>query len=389
MAIEPPGLSNMDTVRVSLGERSYPIHIGPGLIGDGELLRKSIPARQVMIVTNDVVAPLYLSRLEQSLGAEQQHSLILPDGEGEKNLATLRAIIDRLVAEGFRRDACLVALGGGVVGDVTGFAAACYQRGIAFVQIPTTLLAQVDASVGGKTAVNHPQAKNMIGAFHQPVAVLADTDTFATLPPREFSAGLAEVIKHGLILDEAFLAWLEENMEAILDHDAGALTYIVLRSCEIKAAIVAEDELEQGRRALLNLGHTFGHALESLGEYRDWLHGEAVAMGIAMAAWTSKELGMIDAADCRRVESVLSRARLPITPGAQIDTDAMLRVMNLDKKAGAGGLRMILLERLGSAFVTAAPEPSLLREVIDARAAAHDSLDTARAAPASGRRETT
>ena len=308
-------MGNMDTVQVSLGERSYPIHIGPGLIDDGELLRRCIPARQVMIVTNEIVAPLYLGRLERALNA--QHSLVLPDGEEQKNLATLGAVIDRLVAEGFRRDACLVALGGGVIGDLTGFAAACYQRGIPFVQIPTTLLAQVDASVGGKTAVNHPQAKNMIGAFHQPIAVLADTDTLASLPEREFSAGMAEVIKHGLILDESFLLWLEENMEAILDHDAGALAHIVRRSCEIKAAIVAEDELEQGRRALLNLGHTFGHALESLGAYRDWLHGEAVAVGITMAAWTSKELGMIDAADCRRVETVLSRARLPITPGPE------------------------------------------------------------------------
>ena len=219
-----------------------------------------------MIVTNEIVAPLYLGRLERSLNA--QHSLVLPDGEEQKNLATLGEVIDRLVAEGFRRDACLVALGGGVIGDLTGFAAACYQRGIPFVQIPTTLLAQVDASVGGKTAVNHPQAKNMIGAFHQPIAVLADTDTLASLPEREFSAGMAEVIKHGLILDESFLLWLEENMEAILDHDAGALACIVRRSCEIKAAIVAEDELEQGRRALLNLGHTFGHALESLGAYQ-------------------------------------------------------------------------------------------------------------------------
>ena len=374
-------MGNMDTVQVSLGERSYPIHIGPGLIDDGELLRSCIPARQVMIVTNEIVAPLYLGRLERALNA--QHSLALPDGEEQKNLATLGAVIDRLVAEGFRRDACLVALGGGVIGDLTGFAAACYQRGIPFVQIPTTLLAQVDASVGGKTAVNHPQAKNMIGAFHQPIAVLADTDTLASLPEREFSAGMAEVIKHGLILDESFLLWLEENMEAILDHDAGALAHIVRRSCEIKAAIVAEDELEQGRRALLNLGHTFGHALESLGAYRDWLHGEAVAVGITMAAWTSKELGMIDAADCRRVETVLSRARLPITPGAGIDADAVLRIMNLDKKAVAAGLKMILLERLGGAVLTSAPDSALLRRVIDARAAAHDPLVTARHTTAS------
>jgi len=373
----------METVQVSLGDRSYPIHIGPGLIDDGDLVRKCIPARQVMIVTNEIVAPLYLSRLERSLAADRQHSEILPDGEEHKNLATLGAIIDRLVAEGFRRDACLVALGGGVIGDITGFAAACYQRGIAFAQVPTTLLAQVDSAVGGKTAVNHPKAKNMIGAFHQPIAVLADTDTLASLPEREFSAGLAEVVKHGLILDETFLAWLEEHMAAILDHDAHALARIVGRSCEIKAAIVAEDELEQGRRALLNLGHTFGHALESLGAYRDWLHGEAVAAGIVMAAWTSKELGMIDEADCRRVEAVLSRARLPISPGADIDTEAMLRTMKLDKKAGASGLRMIFLERLGRAVVTAAPDAALLRQVIDARAAARDPHASARRTTAS------
>lgn len=360
----------MQTVQVSLGERSYPIHIGPGLIGNGALLRQSIQAQQVMIVTNDVVAPLYLEKLQQSLGAKQQHSLILPDGEAEKNLDTLGTIIDRLVAEGFHRDACLVALGGGVIGDITGFAASCYQRGVAFAQVPTTLLAQVDASVGGKTAVNHPRAKNMIGAFHQPVCVLADTDTLGTLPEREFSAGLAEVIKHGLILDEAFLRWLEENMEAILAMDAGALAHIVLRSCEIKAATVAEDELEQGRRALLNLGHTFGHALESMGAYRDWLHGEAVAVGMALAAWTSRELGLIAADDCRRVESLLVRARLPVGTGT-VDAAALLAVMKLDKKAGASGLNMVLLERLGAAILTPAPDAALLTKVIDERAVAH------------------
>ncbi len=363
----------MKTITVSLGERSYPIHIGPGLIDDGDLLRRSIPAKQVMIVTNEIVAPLYLARLERALAARQRCTIILPDGEGQKNLAVMGAIMDRLVAEGFRRDACLVALGGGVIGDLTGFAAACYQRGIAFAQVPTTLLAQVDASVGGKTAVNHPQAKNMIGAFHQPIAVLADTDTLASLPDREFSAGLAEVIKHGLILDEAFLAWLEDNMDAILDQDADALAHIVRRSCEVKAAIVAEDELERGRRALLNLGHTFGHALESLGDYRDWLHGEAVAAGIALAAWTSEALGMIDAADCRRVETLLRRARLPIAPAPDIDVDALLRTMNLDKKAESAGLRMIFLERLGRAAVMAAPDADLLRQVIDTRARTHGS----------------
>ena len=380
-------MNTVETVRVSLGERSYPIHIGPGLLGDAARLRQTISAKQVLIVTNEVVAPLYLGMLEQSLGAEQQRVLVLPDGEEEKNLATLATIIDRLVAERFRRDACLVALGGGVVGDITGFAAACYQRGVAFVQIPTTLLAQVDASVGGKTAVNHPRAKNMIGAFHQPVGVLADTDTLASLPPREFSAGLAEVIKHGLILDEAFLVWLEAHMEAILAHDSAALAYIVRRSCEIKAAIVAEDELEQGRRALLNLGHTFGHALESIGAYRDWLHGEAVAVGIALAAWASSEMGMISADDCLRVEELLGRARLPVSTGEGIDADALLEVMNLDKKAGASGLNMIFLDRLGGAVVAPAPDAALLRRVILSRGAAHAGrgLEGAANAPARAR----
>ncbi len=380
-------MNTVETVRVSLGERSYPIHIGPGLLGDAARLRQTISAKQVLIVTNEVVAPLYLGMLEQSLGAEQQRVLVLPDGEEEKNLATFATIIDRLVAEGFRRDACLVALGGGVIGDITGFAAACYQRGVTFVQIPTTLLAQVDASVGGKTAVNHPRAKNMIGAFHQPAGVLADTDTLASLPPREFSAGLAEVIKHGLILDEAFLVWLEEHMEAILAHDSAALAYIVRRSCEIKAAIVAEDELEQGRRALLNLGHTFGHALESIGAYRDWLHGEAVAVGIALAAWASREMGMISADDCLRVEELLGRARLPFSTGEGIDADALLEVMILDKKAGASGLNMIFLDRLGAAVVAPAPDAALLRRVILSRAAAHAGrgLEGAANAPARAR----
>ena len=380
-------MNTVETVRVSLGERSYPIHIGPGLLGDAARLRQTISAKQVLIVTNEVVAPLYLGMLEQSLGAEQQRVLVLPDGEEEKNLATFATIIDRLVAEGFRRDACLVALGGGVIGDIAGFAAACYQRGVTFVQIPTTLLAQVDASVGGKTAVNHPRAKNMIGAFHQPAGVLADTDTLASLPPREFSAGLAEVIKHGLILDEAFLVWLEEHMEAILAHDSAALAYIVRRSCEIKAAIVAEDELEQGRRALLNLGHTFGHALESIGAYRDWLHGEAVAVGIALAAWASREMGMIPADDCLRVEELLGRARLPFSTGEGIDADALLEVMNLDKKSGASGLNMIFLDRLGAAVVAPAPDAALLRRVILSRAAAHAGrgLEGAANAPARAR----
>ena len=360
---------SMNSLQVSLGDRSYPIHIGPGLLGDRELLRRSIPAEQVLIITNEVVAPLYLSELEKALSARHQHSLILPDGEGEKSLETLAKIIDELVEEGFHRDACLVALGGGVIGDLTGFAAACYQRGIAFVQVPTTLLAQVDASVGGKTAVNHPKAKNMIGAFHQPLCVLADTDTLATLPKREFHAGLAEVIKHGLILETDFFQWLEDHMEDVLAQDAEALAYIVRRSCEIKAAIVAEDERERGRRALLNLGHTFGHALESLSGYGEWLHGEAVAIGLTLAARTSMELGMIETADCERIHGLLVRARLPVA-APEVDPNALLRLMNLDKKANSQGVRMVLLEGIGKGVVVQAPDEAILRHVVQSQSAA-------------------
>lgn len=332
-------------------------------------MRRSIPAAEVLIVTNEVVAPLYLAGLEKVLAAKTRHSLVLPDGEAEKTLGTLAKVIDVLVERRFHRDACLVALGGGVIGDLTGFAAASYQRGIGFVQIPTTLLAQVDSSVGGKTAVNHPKAKNMIGAFYQPLAVLADTDTLATLPEREFSAGLAEVIKHGLILDGGFFQWLEEHMDELLAQEAGALAHIVRRSCEIKAAIVAEDEREKGRRALLNLGHTFGHALESLSGYGALLHGEAVAIGLTLAARTSLKLGMLEARDCERIESLLKRARLPVTaPG--VEPDALFELMNLDKKATARGLRMVLLESIGAGALVSAPDEAILMDVIRTQLAA-------------------
>ncbi len=354
----------MDTIQVALGERSYPIHIGPGLIGDQELLRHSIPATQVLIVTNEIVAPLYLNAFEQALSANQQHALVLPDGESEKNLGSLAQILDKLVEQGFHRDACLVALGGGVIGDLTGFAAACYQRGIKFAQIPTTLLAQVDSSVGGKTAVNHPKAKNMIGAFHQPSCVLADINTLKTLPKREFSAGLAEVIKHGLILDRTFFHWLENNVREVLAQDSSALSHIVRRSCEIKADIVSKDEYERGTRALLNLGHTFGHALESLMGFGEFLHGEAVSIGINLAAETSKELGMIKANDCERIRSLLKQADLPVTD-SNIESDPLLKLMRMDKKANASGVRMVLLEELGSAVIVSAPDERIIKKVIE------------------------
>jgi 3-dehydroquinate synthase len=353
----------VDSLTVALGARSYPIHIGPGLIADSALY--STAAKQILIVSNEVVAPLYLDAVRAALGRSDVQTLVLPDGERHKTLATFSSILDRLVDARFHRDCCLVALGGGVVGDVTGYAAASFQRGVDFVQVPTTLLAQVDSSVGGKTAVNHPRAKNMIGAFHQPIAVLADTDTLATLPPRELSAGLAEVIKYGAIVDAGFFAWLESAMKKLRALDAAALAYAIRRSCEIKAAIVAEDEREHGRRALLNLGHTFGHALEAIGGYERWLHGEAVALGIVLAARTSAAMDRIGAAECERIEGLLASAGLPVA-AAGVDPEQVIDRMQLDKKADSKGVKLILLERLGHAVVAPAPDRSVLRAVIAA-----------------------
>ena len=360
----------MDTLDVALGERSYPIHIGAGLLDDAELLRRTVTARQVAIVTNEVVGPLYLERLRRAFEDRQTRTIVLPDGEQHKTLETFGRIIDELVDAEFHRDACLVALGGGVVGDVAGFAAACYQRGIDFVQVPTTLLAQVDSSVGGKTAVNHPRAKNMIGAFYQPIAVLADTNTLKTLPPRELSAGLAEVIKYGLILDKALFEWLEANMEALRALDPDALRFAIRRSCEIKAQIVAEDEREHGRRALLNLGHTFGHALEALGGYERWLHGEAVAIGTVLAAKTSLALGWLNEDDCERITSVIERAGLP-SSAPDCDPAEVLQSMSHDKKADSRGLRLVLLRSIGRGVVQPAPDRTVLLEIIERARSAH------------------
>jgi 3-dehydroquinate synthase len=356
----------VETITVALGARSYPIHIGPKLLGTATLYPGK--AKQVLIVTNEVVAPLYLSAVQGALRDRDVETLILPDGERHKTLATFTTIVDRLVDARFHRDSCLIALGGGVVGDVTGYAAASFQRGVDFVQVPTTLLAQVDSSVGGKTAVNHFRAKNMIGAFHQPVAVVADTDTLGTLPARELAAGLAEVIKYGVIVDAEFFAWLEHEMPKLRALDPAALTHAVRRSCEIKAAIVAEDEREQGRRALLNLGHTFGHALESIGDYERWLHGEAVAIGIVLAARTSQALGRIGAPDCERIAKLLESAGLP-TQASGVDPDLVLDRMQLDKKADRKGLKLILIERLGKAVVAPAPPRELLHAVLAAELA--------------------
>ncbi len=347
---------------MNLGQRAYPIHIGAGILRDSQLLADSISARQVLVVSNEIVAPLYLEPLLAALPIAAEH-LVLPDGEQHKTLETFARIIDRLIDLRFHRDAALIALGGGVVGDVTGFAAASYQRGITFIQAPTTLLAQVDSSVGGKTAVNHPRAKNMIGAFYQPKAVLADIATLTTLPKRELAAGLAEVIKYGLIVDLPFFEWLEARIDAIVKLDAAPLTRAIRRCCEIKAEIVAEDERERGRRALLNLGHTFGHALEAIGGYGQWLHGEAVAIGTSMAARVSQHLSSISTADCERIDALLVRAGLPVR-APDIDVDELLTAMQLDKKAGSAGLRLILLDRIGAATISPAPPVDTLRAII-------------------------
>lgn len=356
----------MRTIQVDLGRRAYPIHIGKGLLDDRSLFDSATAAQQILIVSNEKVAPLYLDRVRRALGERKVATVILPDGEKHKTLETFGQIIDALVGERFHRDACLVALGGGVVGDVAGFAAASYQRGIDFLQIPTTLLAQVDSSVGGKTAVNHREAKNMIGAFHQPIAVLTDLATLETLPHRELAAGLAEVIKYGLIEDAGFFDWLDEHLESLLALDASALAFAIGRSCEIKAAVVAEDERERGRRALLNLGHTFGHAIEALAGYGTCLHGEAVAIGTLMAARVSESLGLIAPQERGRIESLYARAGLP-TEARGIDADHVLDRMQLDKKTGSSGVRVVLLQGLGRAEVVPAPDTALLRAAVAAQ----------------------
>ncbi len=338
----------MQTVQVELAERSYPIHIGSGLLNDGEFLRNQIGSSQLLIVTNQTVAPLYLEPVKRAFADREVVICVLPDGEQEKSLQRFGEIIDELVAARFHRDATAIALGGGVIGDLTGFAAACYQRGINFAQLPTTLLAQVDSSVGGKTAVNHPAAKNMIGAFHQPSVVITDTDTLATLSDRELRAGLAEVIKYGLIMDAEFFTWLEANMAALLNRDPTALQYAIAISCRDKAAVVAADEREQGQRALLNLGHTFGHAIEALSGYGQVLHGEAVAIGMALAAQTSVVAGRLPAQQLAPIRALINAAgltmELPPLPAADL-----VERMGLDKKVQQGRLRLVLLDAIGTA----------------------------------------
>jgi 3-dehydroquinate synthase len=352
-------------LNVALDDRSYPILIGDGLLRQPDLIGKHVAARDILIVSNATVAPLYLPLVKNALSASRITEVVLPDGESHKTLATVARIIDVLITNRYGRDCVVIALGGGVVGDTAGFAAACYQRGVGYIQVPTTLLAQVDSAVGGKTGVNHPGGKNLIGAFHQPLAVLSDTATLATLPPRELRAGLAEVIKYGLICDPALFEWLEEHLEELLAQEPAALGHVVRRSCEIKAAIVGRDELERGERALLNLGHTFGHAIESATHYHRWLHGEAVGAGLLMAASMSHECGFLGAAEVQRLARLLERARLPIKIGG-ISAPQLLDHMRIDKKAQAGRLRLILLKAIGESFVSDDYPDQALQRTLDA-----------------------
>lgn len=343
----------MQTLNLDLGERRYPIYIGRGLLAQGELLKRHVSGSRVAVISNETVAPLYLDALMPALSGFQPVKIILPDGESYKTLEVLNRIFTALLEARCDRLTTLIALGGGVIGDMAGFAAATYQRGVPFIQIPTTLLSQVDSSVGGKTGVNHPLGKNMIGAFYQPRAVIIDTDTLGTLPDRELSAGLAEVIKYGLVRDVAFLAWIEDNIDRLLARDADALAHAIRVSCQCKADVVAADERESGLRAILNLGHTFGHAIETGMGYGQWLHGEAIAAGMVMAADLSRRLGWLTAADVERVRRLVARARLPVAPPASLSRDRFRELMSVDKKVLAGQLRLVLLKRLGEAVVTA------------------------------------
>lgn len=353
------------TLEVSLAERSYQIHVGPGLLRRADMLLPALKAKKAVVVTNETVAPLYLEGLTQTLaeGGIEVLQVVLPDGETFKNWETLNLVFDALLGAHCERSTPLIALGGGVIGDMGGFAAACYQRGMPFVQVPTTLLSQVDSSVGGKTAINHPLGKNMIGAFYQPRLVLADIETLDTLPDRELKAGLAEVIKYGLIRDPEFLVWLEENIERLLAREQAALIHAVERSCANKAEVVAADERESGERALLNLGHTFGHAIETGLGYGVWLHGEAVAAGTMIACELSRILGWLTQSDVDRVRSILSRAGLPVLAPA-LGIDRYLELMRHDKKVQDGRLRLVLLREVGRAELSAVATDSQIAEAL-------------------------
>ncbi|MET0857385.1 MAG: bifunctional shikimate kinase/3-dehydroquinate synthase AroKB [Telluria sp.] len=356
--------SSVITLNVDLGERSYPIAIGPGLLSDPVLLARHIPGRQVAIVTNTTVAPLYLERVAAPLRAagRQVVTIILDDGEQYKNHTSLMQVFDALLANKCDRKTTMVALGGGVIGDLTGYAAASYMRGVPFVQLPTTLLAQVDSSVGGKTGINHPLGKNMIGAFYQPRAVLADTSALATLPARELAAGLAEVIKHGAIIDAAFFDWIEQNIGKLVARDQAALAHAIARSCEIKAEVVRQDEREGGLRAILNFGHTFGHAIEAGLGYGTWLHGEAVGCGMVMAADLSHRMGLVDAATVGRMRALVAAAGLP-TVAPSLGVERWIELMEVDKKNEGGAIKFILMKPLGSPSITGAPREQLVATI--------------------------
>jgi len=359
----------MQTLNVELGSRSYPIYIGAGLLARPELIVERLPQKNAAIVTNSTIAPLYLAALQRALESRgvSVMSVTLPDGESYKTWGTLNQVFDALLEHRCERGTTLIALGGGVIGDLAGFAAAVYQRGVPYIQVPTTLLAQVDSAVGGKTAINHPLGKNMIGAFYQPLAVVSDTDTLATLPARELAAGLAEVIKYGLIRDPSFFEWLEGNMARLVRREAEALAYAIERSCANKAEVVARDERESGPRALLNFGHTFGHAIEAGTGYGTWLHGEAIAAGMLLAAKLSHRLGLIPAEDVRRLGALLAGAGLPLDP-PELGLARYLELMGHDKKVEGGRVRFVLLRRIGEAYVSGEVPRAALADVLDAGA---------------------
>lgn len=360
----------MTTLTVDLGERSYPIYIKNALLGQTELLKQYISGNSALIVSNETVAPLYLEKTQSMLSGLKHQAVILPDGEKYKNLEVLNQIYDSLLRNRFDRNTTIIALGGGVIGDMAGFAAASYQRGVHLIQIPTTLLSQVDSSVGGKTGVNHALGKNMIGAFYQPKAVIADTDTLDTLPDRELSAGIAEIIKYGLICDAEFFGWLEQNMSALLERDKIALSYAIKVSCQTKADVVAADEREGGKRALLNLGHTFGHAIENGMGYGEWLHGEAVGAGMCMAAVMSNKMGWMSDKETQQTMKLIEQAKLPCKAPESMTTEKFLELMSVDKKVLDGVLRLVLMKGIGRSIVTSDYTPDDLSEAIKQSAAA-------------------
>jgi 3-dehydroquinate synthase len=353
------------TLRLDLGARSYPIHIGRDLLARADLYAPHLDGRQVLVVSNETVAPLYLDTVLGALAGYDVHAVVLPDGERYKTMQTLSRVLDAAMDNRLARDATLVALGGGVIGDIAGFAAACYQRGVRYLQLPTTLLAQVDSSVGGKTAVNHPGGKNMIGAFHQPACVIADTGVLTTLPERELAAGLAEVVKYGLIRDADFFDWIERNVNALRGRDPQALAYAVEQSCRNKALLVSEDERESAARALLNFGHTFGHAIEAGLGFGAWLHGEAVAAGMCMASDLSVRLGWLDGPTQQRIRDLVARLGLPTAAPGAVSNAQMLELMGMDKKVRAGRMRLILLRAIGEAVVSDGFDRAALDATLD------------------------